>query len=60
MTVASVSAPGEDKLKFEVSNKLGKAFPSFFLKGLREFVLLCIRESYADQYQIFIYQTLSK
>jgi hypothetical protein len=35
MTVARVLPPGSDKLKFEVSNKLGKSFPSFFLKGNR-------------------------
>ena len=35
MTVAQVLPPGSDKLKFEVSNKLGKAFPGFFLKGSR-------------------------
>lgn len=33
MAVARVSTPGQDKLKFEVSSKLGKTFPSFFLKG---------------------------
>jgi oxysterol-binding protein 1 len=36
MSVANVVAPGVDKLKFEVNNKLGKSFPSFWLKGNRE------------------------
>lgn len=36
MTVARVLPPGSDKLKFEVSNKLGKSFPSFWLKGNRK------------------------
>lgn len=39
MAVAQVSPPGTDKLKFEVNNKLGKSFPSFFLRGNRAFVL---------------------
>ncbi|KAM0748994.1 hypothetical protein T439DRAFT_316102 [Meredithblackwellia eburnea MCA 4105] len=33
MSVARVLPPGADKLKFEVTNKLGKSFPSFYLKG---------------------------
>lgn len=35
MSVAQVQAPGQDKLKFEVTNKLEKSFPSFWLKGNR-------------------------
>ncbi|SCV69967.1 BQ2448_1361 [Microbotryum intermedium] len=31
--VAQIVSSGSDKLKFEVNNKLGKSFPSFFLKG---------------------------
>lgn len=35
MSVARILPPGPDKLKFEISNKLGKSFPSFWLKGNR-------------------------
>ncbi|GAA5952324.1 hypothetical protein JCM21900_003782 [Sporobolomyces salmonicolor] len=33
MSVARVAPPETDKLKFTVSNKLGKSMPSFYLKG---------------------------
>ncbi|SGY27552.1 BQ5605_C124g13324 [Microbotryum silenes-dioicae] len=33
MGVAQIVTSASDKLKFEVNNKLGKSFPSFFLKG---------------------------
>ena len=36
MSVAIVSGPNTDKLKFNVDNKLGKSFPSFYLKGNRK------------------------
>ncbi|GAA6042875.1 hypothetical protein JCM8097_007204 [Rhodosporidiobolus ruineniae] len=33
MAVAQLTPPGTEKLKFTVSNKLGKSMPSFYLKG---------------------------
>lgn len=35
MSVAKILPPGSDGLKFEVSNRLNKSFPSFWLKGAR-------------------------
>lgn len=40
MAVARLAPQGTDKLKFEVCNKLGKSFPSFWLRGSRESHLL--------------------
>lgn len=42
MSVARISGEA-DKLKFTVSNKLGKSLPSFYLKGNREFSRLVLR-----------------
>ncbi|GAA5919977.1 hypothetical protein JCM6882_004144, partial [Rhodosporidiobolus microsporus] len=33
MAVAQIAPPGSEKLKFTVSNKLGKSMPQFYLKG---------------------------
>ncbi|GAA5826399.1 hypothetical protein JCM11251_002351 [Rhodosporidiobolus azoricus] len=33
MAVAQIQPPGSEKLKFTVSNKLGKSMPQFYLKG---------------------------
>jgi hypothetical protein len=40
MSVARISGEA-DKLKFTVSNKLGKSLPSFYLKGNRESISVC-------------------
>lgn len=47
MSVARILPPGPDKLKFEISNKLGKSFPSFWLKGARtsSFLLALLQQS---------------
>lgn len=42
MSVAIVSGPNTDKLKFSIDNKLGKSFPSFYLKGNRKRLVSCI------------------
>lgn len=43
MSVAKIHSGEADKLKFTVSNKLGKSLPSFYLKGNRELLTLQIR-----------------